>query len=104
MGRGHVTFQLAAQSNSLGRINRNILILEWKPTIRFSFDGLSTFGQSGFAFLYLSPTAPQRNFSARSVFDHFFGKHTFESLYRVYFSGVKNVILVRRKDFHPQAQ
>jgi len=83
------------------RIEGRIPILEWKPTTKVSFEGIPSFGEQGFAFLYTSNTKPRKKLAARSVPAYFVGLHSEQTLLRVYVPETKRIILVRRGDFRP---
>lgn len=67
--------------------------------VSISFKTLPSFGQQGFSFIYQSDTRPYRKLSARAVHGNFVGMESDSTLYRIYVTSWKRIVIVRKQDF-----
>jgi len=81
------------------RIEGRIPILSWSPRTKIDFSTLPEFGQPGFSFVYRSKTTANKKLLPRSIFGHFVGMESDESLYRIYNPTTKKTFTTRKADF-----
>lgn len=82
------------------RLGGDLPILCWDPKNDIDCQGLHTFGQAGYAFIYYPPNVAGKKFLPRSEFCHFIGIESDTRLLRVFVPQSDKVRTARQADFH----